>query len=178
MPPLSAAIAVILGLQVVCTDLYARRVPNRALLAAAAAGSVAMLMLPGVSTGLPDALAGLLLGLVLLLPFHLIGWMGAGDVKLFSVLGLLLGGDALVPLWIIASLLAGVHAAAGMAAKSGVTLGFISRSPPALRAYIFVNGIDLFNRMKASRERREGIPYAAYLGIATLLIVFTGVSHG
>ncbi len=178
MPPLSAAIAVMLGLQVVCTDLYARRVPNRGLLAAAVAGSVAMLMLPGVSTGFPEAMAGLLLGLVLLLPFHLIGWMGAGDVKLFSVLGLLLGGGALLPLWIIASLLAGAHAAIWIAARNGLAKGFIAQYPPAFRAYTFVNESGFLDRMKASREGRKGIPYAAYLGIATLLVVFTGVSHG
>lgn len=178
MPPLSATIAVMLGLQVVCTDLYARRVPNRGLLAAAVAGSVATLMLPGVSTGFPEAMVGLLLGLVLLLPFHLIGWMGAGDVKLFSVLGLLLGGNALLPLWIIASLLAGTHAVILIAARNGLATEFIAHYPPAFRVYSFVNESDFFNRMKASREGRQGIPYAAYLGIATLLVVFTGVSHG
>jgi len=139
MPPLSATIAVMLGLQVVCTDLYARRVPNRGLLAAAVAGSVAMLMLPGVSTGLPEAMAGLLLGLVVLLPFHLVGWMGAGDVKLFSVLGLLLGGNALLPLWTIASLLAGAHAVISIAARNGLAEGFIAQYPPAFRVYTFVN---------------------------------------
>lgn len=178
MPPLSAAIAAVLGLQVVYTDLYARRVPNRGLLAAAMAGVVAMLMLPPVSTGFTDAMTGLLLGLVLLLPFHLVGWMGAGDVKLFSVLGLLLGGNALLPLWIIASLLAGAHAAAWIAAKNRVLPDFIAHYPPVIRAYRFVNESELSRKMKASREGRRGIPYAAYLGIATLLIIFTGVSHG
>lgn len=178
MPPLSASIAVILGLQVAYTDLYARRVPNRVLLAAAVAGTVAMLALPSASTGLADAMAGLLLGLALLLPFHLIGWMGAGDVKLFSVLGLLLGGNALLPLWIIASLLSGVHAAAWIATKSGLLQGFIARSPAVIRAYTLVNESSLIIKMKASREGRTGIPYATYLGIATLLVVFTGVSHG
>ena len=35
--------------------------------------------------------AGAALGLVALLPFHALRWMGAGDVKFFSVLGLMLG---------------------------------------------------------------------------------------
>ncbi|WP_282276546.1 prepilin peptidase [Stenotrophomonas sp. PS02297] len=178
MPPLSASIAVILGLQVIYTDLYARRAPNRGLLAAAMAGILTMLVLPSASTGLADAMAGLLLGLVLLLPFHLIGWMGAGDVKLFSVLGLLLGGSALLPLWIIASLLAGVHATAWIAAKNRVFPDFIANYPPAIRAYRFVNESELSRKMKASRKGRRGIPYAAYLGVATLLVVFTGISHG
>jgi len=178
MPPLSATVAVILGLLVICTDLYARRVPNRGLLAAALAGIAAMLVLPSVSTGPAEAMAGLLLGLVLLLPFYLIGWMGAGDVKLFAVLGLLLGGGALLPLWIIASLLAGVHAVAWIMAERGFMASFIALSPPAASLYRFVKESGFSRRMEASRQGRRGIPYAAYLGIASLLIVFTGVSHG
>ena len=41
--------------------------------------------------GLGAAFAGFLLGLALMLPGHLIGATGAGDVKLFAALGALLG---------------------------------------------------------------------------------------
>lgn len=178
MPPLSATLAAILGLQVICTDLYARRVSNRWLLAAAAAALASSLFFPALSTAFGAALTGLLLGLALLLPFHALGWMGAGDVKFFSILGLLLGGKALIPLWIIASLLAGLHALAWTIIRTHPVPGFIAASPPAIRAYTFINESGFFIRMKASRKGRKGIPYAAYLGIATILVVFTGVSHG
>jgi len=177
MPPLSAAIAVLLGLQVICTDLYARRVSNRWLLAAGVAGAMASLLLPATSTAPASAAAGLALGLVALLPFHAIGWMGAGDVKLFSILGLLLGWKPLLPLWVVASLLAGIHALGILLARNPLAHGFINGYPAAVRAYTALHESEWFNRMKASRKGRNGIPYAAYLGIATLLIVFTGVSH-
>ena len=41
--------------------------------------------------GLGAAFAGFLLGLAIMLPGHLIGATGAGDVKLFAALGTLLG---------------------------------------------------------------------------------------
>jgi Flp pilus assembly protein protease CpaA len=51
--------------------------------------------------------AGAALGLLALLPFYALRWMGAGDVKFFAVLGLMLGWQALLPVWLVASLAAG-----------------------------------------------------------------------
>ena len=71
-------------------DLYTRRVPNELTLGIAALGvALAAMHMTGVSV--PGALGGLALGLVLMLPGHVIGATGAGDVKLFAALGTLLG---------------------------------------------------------------------------------------
>jgi prepilin peptidase CpaA len=71
-------------------DLYTRRVPNELTLGIAALGvALAAMHMTGVS--IPGALGGLALGLVLMLPGHVIGATGAGDVKLFAALGTLLG---------------------------------------------------------------------------------------
>src|SRR6266581_4052469 len=51
--------------------------------------ALAAIHMTGVSV--PGALGGLALGLVLMLPGHVIGATGAGDVKLFAALGTLLG---------------------------------------------------------------------------------------
>jgi prepilin peptidase CpaA len=71
-------------------DLSTRRVPNPLTVLLAAIGIA--LAATGVS-GLTVAasLAGFGLGLVLMLPGHLIGAMGAGDVKLFAAVGALIG---------------------------------------------------------------------------------------
>jgi len=71
-------------------DVGARRVPNRLTGGIAAVG----LLLAGLQVtgaGLAAALGGLCVGALLMLPGHLIGRTGAGDVKLLAALGTLLG---------------------------------------------------------------------------------------
>jgi prepilin peptidase CpaA len=71
-------------------DLYTRRVPNGLTLGIGALGvALAAMHVTGVSV--PGALGGFAVGLLLMLPGHVIGATGAGDVKLFAALGTLLG---------------------------------------------------------------------------------------
>ena len=55
-------------------------------------------------------MAGVAVGLVALMPFFAFNLMGAADVKVFAVLGAWLGIHALLGLWMIASVAAGLHA--------------------------------------------------------------------
>jgi prepilin peptidase CpaA len=71
-------------------DLRTRRVPNWLTLSVTALGiSLAAAQL--TSTSVAAALGGFAVGLLLMLPGHLVGATGAGDVKLFAALGTLLG---------------------------------------------------------------------------------------
>jgi prepilin peptidase CpaA len=71
-------------------DLYTRRIPNPLTLGITVAGL--LLAATGIgSLSMPQALVGFFVGLVLMLPGHVIGATGAGDVKLFAALGTLLG---------------------------------------------------------------------------------------
>ena len=75
-------------------DLRTRRVPNWLTFGTAALGiATATMHLGGV--GVAGAFEGLLVGLVLMLPGHVIGRTGAGDVKLLAALGTLLGPRAI-----------------------------------------------------------------------------------
>lgn len=71
-------------------DLRTRRVPNALTFAIAALG-FALAGRHGTAAGLGAALGGLLVGALLMLPGHLVGATGAGDVKLLAALGTLLG---------------------------------------------------------------------------------------
>jgi prepilin peptidase CpaA len=71
-------------------DMRVRRVPNVLTFGIAGMG-VALALVRLTPVGLAGALAGLGIGLVLMLPGHVIGATGAGDVKLFAALGTLLG---------------------------------------------------------------------------------------
>src|SRR5438045_1615275 len=71
-------------------DLYARRVPNPLTVSIAALG-LAMAASHTTAVSLAAALGGFAAGLVLMLPGHIAGATGAGDVKLFAAIGTLLG---------------------------------------------------------------------------------------
>lgn len=168
-------IALLLALHVALSDLHARRVSNRALLVALCAGAIAL----GTPwTGLPvsAALIGGLLGLAALLPFHLMGWMGAGDVKFFAILGFLLGWQSLLPIWVLASLLAGIHAVAILLARRVGPPAIVSLShwPPLSTARTW------WRQASAARQGRRGAPYAAFLSVGTgVLLLVPGVfDHG
>jgi len=71
-------------------DMRTRRVPNPLTISIATAGiAAAAAGVSGLSVG--ASLAGFVLGLLLMLPGHLIGATGAGDVKLFAAIGTLIG---------------------------------------------------------------------------------------
>lgn len=157
-------------LRIAISDLFARRVPNTWLLAACAL-AVPLLVAGQFSTPrLPWAahLLGAVIGLAALLPFYMVRWMGAGDVKFFAVLGLLLGWQALLPVWIVASLAAGAHAVLVLASRQlGSHLPMrlqmqVSRASAHWHAHPASRGL------QAARQGRQGIPYAAYLGLAAI----------
>jgi prepilin peptidase CpaA len=160
-------IAMVLCISVVLSDLYARRVPNAWLLAALLLGiatPLASWLLSTVVTTWPSA-PGLVVGLLGMLPFYALRWMGAGDVKFFATLGFLLGARALLPIWVIAGLLTGVHVL-------GVLLLRIPRlanAPAMLLTRCRLSTSSWWQRMLLARQGRVGQPHAAYLAIAAIL---------
>lgn len=85
-------------------DCRHRRIPNRLLVAGLLAG-LACAAAPG-GIGLPPALAGMLLGLMALLPMYALHGLGAGDVKLMAMVGAFTGPRDM-PLLLLSTLLAG-----------------------------------------------------------------------
>lgn len=65
----------------------------------------------GTSTvGVPGALGGFAVGLLLMLPGHLMGATGAGDVKLLAAFGTLLGPSGVFAAFLYAAIAGGVIA--------------------------------------------------------------------
>lgn len=90
-------------------DLRTRRLPNPLTMGLAAIGvAYAAWGIGGLSIG--ASLAGLALGLALMLPGHLIGATGAGDVKLFAAVGAFIG-----PVHILSAFLYTALAGGGLA---------------------------------------------------------------
>ena len=74
----------------VAVDLRSRRVPNILTLGVAGIG-LALAAMQATRITPVEAAAGFAVGLLLMLPGHLIGATGAGDVKLMAAFGTLLG---------------------------------------------------------------------------------------
>lgn len=170
-------VALLFGAQVAISDLLARRVSNRVLLAVLACTAAMQLLQIGSPPSFADCLLGGALGLAALLPFYAIGWMGAGDVKFFAVIGFLLGSKVLLPVWVVASLAAGVHALLVVAWPSAARCA----PQPLLRAVHSVQGTTLYldwqMDLRSARRGRRGIPYAAYMGLAMICVVLQGGAH-
>ncbi|AIF46563.1 A24 family peptidase [Dyella japonica] len=162
-------LAVTLSATIALSDLYARRVPNK-WLAAALLLAIAATVLPWIGGITPLAwpsLTGFAIGLTAMLPFYAIGWMGAGDVKLFATLGFLLGTRALLPIWVIACLMTGIHAFAILMFR----LPRIAYAPGIAMMRQHLYALPLWQRALHARQGRAGQPHAAYLGMATIFVV-------
>jgi prepilin peptidase CpaA len=97
------------GVLSVVSDLRTRRIPNRLTFGIAALGL--LLAISGFGRmSFGAAIAGFVLGLGLMLPGHLIGATGAGDVKLFAALGSVLGPSAVAMAYLYTAIAGGLLA--------------------------------------------------------------------
>jgi prepilin peptidase CpaA len=92
-------------------DLRTRRVPNVLTFSLAVLG-VAAAATGNVDMNIRSALLGLVVGLTLMLPGHLFGGTGAGDVKLMAALGAWLGPSQVVRAFVYSILVGGALAMA------------------------------------------------------------------
>lgn len=89
-------------------DVRSHRIPNRITFPA----MLALLAVHGIGSGLPglsDAALGMLGGFLILLVPHLLGVLGAGDVKLMAVVGAGLGSASLLTVFAFTSLAGGAQ---------------------------------------------------------------------
>jgi len=144
-------------------DFRQRRVPNWLVLAGAASALAALaLEMQPFDIGWTTAFTGAAVGFCSLLLLYAVGFMGAGDVKFAAALGLWVGLSALLPIWIVGSILAGVHSALFLALQRWPVLPRLSLM---LLGRTRAAAID--NGSAAPRRRRLVVPYAAYLALAT-----------
>jgi prepilin peptidase CpaA len=105
-------------------DLRTRRVPNPLTATLAALGvAFAASGISGLTVG--TSLAGLVLGLAFMLPGHVFGGTGAGDVKLFAAAGAVIGPAPIATAFLYTALAGGVMALAIAASRGRLhrTLG-------------------------------------------------------
>ena len=107
-------------------DLHTHRVPNW-LTAATATLGLTLAGFHSTGLGLAAAAAGFVVGALLMLPGHLFGGTGGGDVKLLAALGTLLGPDRIFYAFWYAAIAGGVLAVA-VAIRRGLLHQTFSRT--------------------------------------------------
>jgi len=144
-------------------DLYTRRVPNALTLSVAALGIIVAAI--GIGDLTPQAaLLGFLTGLVVMLPGHLLGGTGGGDVKLMAALGSWLGPSMIVTAFLYSAIAGGALAlvVAVQRNRLGPTVRGVGRliaAPVSARPDVTATGAD--NRF----------PYAPAIAAGSLLAV-------
>ncbi|MDR7097042.1 A24 family peptidase [Hydrogenophaga laconesensis] len=149
-------------LAAIVQDGRERRVRNGFVLTGAALAllAVALDLQPFGLRG-PEVLLGGAVAFGGLLCFYAFGLMGAGDVKFAGALGLWVGMQPLLPIWVVASLLAGLH---------GLLWLVLQRWHVAPRLALALSG-----RPGDHGRRPRPIPLAAYLAVATIAFMASGL---
>ena len=113
LPVSNAAFAALAAGALLATiiDIRSRRIPNS--LTAAMTGVGLGLALTGLSgVSLASSVTGLVVGLMLMMPGHMMGATGAGDVKLMASVGSILGIKLVVTAFLFTAIAGGVLAVA------------------------------------------------------------------
>lgn len=117
---IAGAVYTLLLVYAAVTDLKTRRIPNYVVLVLGIAGfGFSVLHAPPLE-GAMRGVGGLVTGLVLWLPFYMMGWLGAGDVKLFAASGVWLGPGRTLEGAVIAALAGALLAVGWMAWNHGL----------------------------------------------------------
>ena len=105
----TALIFVPLALSITYMDVRYRRIPNKQVLIILL-GGVALNVFFGAWHGLFASLLGIVIAFGLMFTLHVLGTMGAGDVKLFAAIGAVLGSSLVVQTFLIVSVTGGILA--------------------------------------------------------------------
>lgn len=139
-------------------DLRERRIPNPLIVSGLLSGLALALINAGPS-GLGTALLGAGTGMIALVPFFLLGVLGAGDAKLMGVIGSFTGAPALLPIGFYTVLAGGVLGLAVLIA-TGSGLSALA----SVKHLMFAAGLRAQNAPIALRdaERKPAarLPYA------------------
>lgn len=161
----------LLCVAVFLSDLVVRKVFNAAVLVALVVQggflACAQTTASRLAIELEPAMTGLVVGFVLMLPLYVFRAMGAGDVKFFAVLGWWLGPAALLPVFVVASVMAGIHAVV-LSAEGSIWLVAARDLGQRVVAALPVPSAWRGGPGAGSSGQQRGIPYAAYMAVGAV----------
>lgn len=166
-------------------DMRSRRIPNRLVFVGALTGLALHSLLPEGdgfineplgSLGFVTSLAGLGVGLAILLPMYTLHAMGAGDVKLMAMVGAFLGPQAIIGAALL-SMIAGGLLALSVALWNG-TLFQVLINTYYLVLHAFVRTLaGAGARIDAPAAPTGKLPYAIAIAVGTLVYVVIAKTH-
>lgn len=151
----------------VAYDLRERRIPNYLILGGLAL-ALAFSVPGGMVDGIGRSLAGILLGTALFFPLFAVRLVGAGDVKLFGVVGGFIGWDAVLAVWFYTLLAGGVLGLGSILAEGSVPQFFKNMKLVLISMTSRVEGTGLSLRDVGSRTSAR-IPYAVAVAAGALI---------
>lgn len=105
----TALIFIPLVLSITYTDVRYRRIPNKQVLTILLCG-IALNAFFGAWPGFLASLLGMVMAFALMFALHVLGTMGAGDVKLFAAIGAVLGSSLVLQTFLIVAVTGGILA--------------------------------------------------------------------
>lgn len=157
-------------LVIVITDTLYRKIHNLSSILLILCG-LAWQMHSHGAFGLWLALLGLVTGLTLLLPFYLLGGMGAGDVKALAALGALTGLTGILQIFLYTALIGGVLSILHYCFTTNLwqkSLAGIN----TLQTFLYTRDIHC---LKPNPDReRQSLPYAAAIALGFFAFVQWG----
>jgi len=150
-------------------DVRYRRIPNLFVLATLVSG-LSLNFIFGGWAGLGASALGCLIAFGLMLLLHVLGAMGAGDVKLFAAIGSVLGASLVLPTFLVIALTGGLLAFVSMLRAGAVRTTLIN----VLRIFVGLLPGWQMPRFAVPADRRHTIPYGVAITFGTLisLVVF------
>ena len=155
-------------------DLKTYRIPNYLTLGTALAGLLFQAAFHGFS-GLGSGLLGLALGFFLMLPFYLLGGMGAGDVKALAALGVWLGPGLTLMLFVYMAIAGGLMAL-GVIIYKGLLWTKIRQGWSYLVSWILFRPVGL-PPVATPQAEFKGLPYGLAIAFGMAAIVWRGVTR-
>ena len=151
-------------------DILSKKIPNWLTFPVAAAAIVYHTSMNGFS-GFLFSLGGVAVGIGLLLPFFLLGGMGAGDAKMLAGVGGLLGPQGVFTAFLFTSLVGGIYALV-LLAFHGYLKKTVLRYKIIFTTFIFTRNFIYIP--PPAKERRPSLSYGLAIALGTLLSISFG----
>lgn len=171
--PLVVAVLILALLTASITDILSHKIPNWITYPVIILALLAYSTISG-SKGLIFSAEGLGLGLVLLLPFYAAGGMGAGDVKLMTAVGAVLGPGKLLGAFVCTGIAGGFWAAAVILSPPWRIRDLVSGFYAALRTFVLTKTLSFSGLKQGGLKLRYGVA----ISIGTLAYIFFEIYTG
>lgn len=150
-------------------DLVTLRIPNAISVGMAVAGLLYQLLLAGV-VGFLGGAEGMVAGFIVFMPFYVLGWMGAGDVKLLMAIGACLGWRFAVLNGVIALSL-GIPFAIAILLFRGGLMEYLKRYGRMIKHFI-ISGDLVYHPPEKDSVARVRFPFAFAIALGTVALAF------